>query len=96
MQVVEAPLAGLAGMSCRDFARLTVARLDRPLRADEKIRHRLHGALCGLCGKFAAQFAALNDLTDSIEAEARPPSTDEAAVHRVAAAVRASVQRQND
>lgn len=93
IQTLEAPLMDLMGMSCRQFARLTVTRLDRPLTATEALRHRLHGAMCGICGKFAAQFAALHDLADEIEAETTPAAaTDPAAISRIAAAVRAAAK----
>lgn len=93
IQTVEAPLTNLVGLSCREFARLTVTRLDRPLTASEALRHRFHGSLCGICARFAAQFTALADLTREIEAETSAPAAgaeDEAAIARIAAAVRAS------
>ena len=92
IQVVEAPIANLAGMSCRDFARLTVTRMDRPLTSTETLRHRFHGAMCGLCGKFAAQFESLSELTRTLETDIPPPSPDEAAAARIAAAVRGKVK----
>lgn len=92
IQVVEAPFAGLAGMTCRDFARLTVTRLDRPLTAGEALRHRFHGALCGLCTRFASQFETLNELTRTLETDIPPPEPDDAAAARIAAAVRAAAK----
>ena len=97
-QRIEAPITNLVGLSCREFARLAVTRLDRPLTTSESIRHRMHGAVCGLCARFAAQFSALNELTRELEAEApataHPAETakDEAAA-RIAAAVRAAIDR---
>ena len=93
-QRVEAPIADLVGLSCREFARLAVTRLDRPLTATESLRHRLHGAMCGICARFAAQFSLLNDLTRELEAESSSsPAADPAAVSRIAAAVRAATEK---
>lgn len=101
IQSLEAPLTDLMGLSCREFARLTVTRFDRPLTASEALRHRFHGALCGICARFATQFSLLNDLTREIESEdtaaAPAPSDDDtAAAARIAAAVRAEVRGSAD
>lgn len=95
IQRVEGPLAHLVGLSCRDFARLTVARLDRPLSVQENLRLRLHGAMCGLCTRFAAQFSVLGELIQEIETEPSPdsaPSPDQALIERIQSSVRSSVQ----
>lgn len=94
LQTVEAPLAGLAGLTCREFARLTVARLDRPLTAGEAVRHSLHGTMCRLCNRFAHQFTAINDLARELEAESSPPpaTIPDPAAARIATAVRAAAQ----
>ncbi len=97
IQTIEAPLANLVGLSCRQFARLTVTRLDRPLTTTEALRHRLHGSLCGICRRFSAQFALLNDLTREIETETTPAAeaeTETAAITRIAAAVRARIDKE--
>ena len=98
VQKFEAPIAGLVGLSCREFARLTVTRMDRPLTTVESLRHRLHGSICGICSRFAAQFSALNELTRDIESEkteaAAPLEASESeAAARVAAAVRAAINK---
>ena len=93
-QRVEAPLASLVGLSCREFARLAVARLDRELTPGEALRHRLHGAMCGLCARFAAQFSLINELSREIETETTPDAAaDPAALARIAAAVRAAADK---
>jgi hypothetical protein len=99
IQSLEAPLSDLMGLSCREFARLTVTRLDRPLTASEALRHRFHGTLCGICARFATQFSFLNDLTREIETEDNappPPPSDRAAAARIAAAVRAEIKKSAD
>lgn len=60
--MLERPFTQVAGLTCRNFARLTVARLDRPLTPGEAIRLRLHGAMCQLCREFASQFTLINEL----------------------------------
>ncbi len=95
LMCVEAPLAGLVGMSCRDFARLTVAAQDRPLRSGERLRRRLHGVMCTVCRGFAAQFDTLNELLRETSAEPPPaavvPPGDSDAQARIAARVRAAL-----
>lgn len=92
-QRIEAPLANLVGLTCREFARLAVTRLDRPLTRGETLRHWMHGSMCGLCSRFEAQFALLHDLTREIETEPAPDnSSDSAALTRIAAAVRAATR----
>lgn len=91
IQTIEAPLTNLVGLSCRQFARLTVTRLDRPLTVTEALRHRLHGSLCGICSRFASQFALLNDLTQEIEAETAPAEAETTTIARITTAVRARV-----
>lgn len=92
----EGPLLNLAGMTCRDFARLAVTRMDRPLTTREAIRFRFHGIACTVCRRFAAQFETLNELLRETAAEpppeelASPPEDDAPA--RIAAAVRAAVK----
>ena len=91
---VEAPLAGLVGMSCRDFARLTVAALDRPLRPGERARRRLHGVMCTVCRGFASQLETLNQLLRETAEEPPPsalaPPDDTTTRTRIAARVRAA------
>lgn len=103
MMVIEAPLTRLVGLSCRDFARLEVARRDRPLTRPEAFRHRLHGAMCGLCARFAAQFNVIEEITREVEttspaapvyaSSAAPDfaSDADAAAARIATKVRAAI-----
>ena len=91
IQTIEAPLTNLVGLSCREFARLTVTRLDRPLTTTEALRHRLHGSLCGICSRFASQFALLNDLTHEIETETASTEAETAAITRIATTVRTRI-----
>jgi hypothetical protein len=94
IQRVEGPVLHALGMSCREFARLTVARIDRTLTTGESLRHRFHGAMCGVCTRFSAQFSALGELTREIESETAPASEnppDHAAITRVNASVRAAL-----
>ena len=95
MQRVEGPVLNLVGLSCREFARLTVARIDRPLTATERLRLGVHGAVCGICARFASQFALLHELAREAEAGSGspeiPPET-EAAVERINSAVRAALR----
>lgn len=96
VQRIEAPLANLVGLSCREFARLTVTQMDRPLTSSERIRHRLHARMCRLCARFAGQFSALEGLTKELEAERtadRGPASDPEAIARITAAVRASLTK---
>ena len=94
IQRVEAPVADLVGLSCREFARLTVLRRDRPLSAVETLRHRLHGAMCGLCARFAGQFATIDELVREIEAgEPALPTPSDEAVARVSNAVRTAIEK---
>ena len=95
LQRVEGPVLNLVGLSCREFARLAVARLDRPLTGSERLRLGLHGAVCGVCTRFAAQFALLDELAREAELPPADPETvpdDEAAVGRIQAAVRATLR----
>lgn len=96
LMCVEAPLTGLIGMSCRDFARLTIAAQDRPLRRSERLRRRMHGVMCTICRGFAAQFDTLNELLRETAAEQPPaaivPPGDSEARARIAARVRAAIK----
>lgn len=94
IQRVEGPVLNALGLSCREFARLTVARIDRPLTTSESLRHRFHGAMCSVCTRFSAQFSALGELTREIESDPAPASNhppDHAAIERVNASVRAAL-----
>jgi hypothetical protein len=66
---VEAPVNRLLGMSCRHFAGLAVARLDRPLSLGERLRYRMHGRLCSLCRGFSGQLQVLAELSRELEEE---------------------------
>lgn len=83
---LENPLTSIAGMTCRDFARLTVTRMDRPLSGGEQLRLRFHGVLCRLCRDFAGQFEIINDLVREAAAETKD-ETDSAALSRIRARV---------
>lgn len=72
---LEAPLLNLLGMGCRHFAELALARLDRPLSRGERIRYRIHGAMCRLCGGFAQQFEVINELMKENELESAGSSS---------------------
>ncbi len=92
--ILEAPLLRLAGLTCRDFARLKADSLDRPLRFSERARLGLHGGLCSLCRRFAEQFALIQSLSRELEPET-PPATEVDLVDpgaRIAATVRARVR----
>lgn len=98
IQRVEGPVLNALGLSCREFARLTVTRMDRPLTANEALRLRLHGAMCGLCTRFAAQFSAIDQLVDEIETETPatgklPPEDEMTAIERIKATVRSTIER---
>jgi hypothetical protein len=92
----EGPLLNLVGMTCRDFASLTVTRMDRPLTTRETIRLRFHGIACSICRRFAAQFETLNELLRETAAEPPPeelaPPPEDDAPARIAAAVRAAAK----
>ena len=95
MQRVEGPVLNLVGLSCREFARLAVARLDRPLTTAERLRLGVHGTVCGVCKRFAAQFALLDELAREAEALPASPETPpeaRAAVARINAAVRTALR----
>lgn len=89
---LENPLTSIAGMTCRDFARLTVTRMDRPLTNGERLRLRFHGVLCRLCRDFAGQFEVINDLVREAASEAGD-ETDSAALARIRAHVAERVSR---
>lgn len=95
IQRVEGPVLSLVGLGCRDFARLTVARQDRPLTTSETLRLRLHGAMCGVCSRFAEQFSRLAGLYHEVEAEAAATEPDPAAA-RIAEQVRAKIAGRDD
>ncbi len=95
MQRVEGPVLNLVGLSCREFARLAVARLDRPLTVAERLRLGMHGAVCGVCARFASQFALLHELAREVETSPAGPKTSpdaEAAVARINSAVRTALR----
>lgn len=79
-------------MTCRDFARLTVTRMDRPLTHGEQFRLRFHGTLCRLCRDFAGQFEIINDLVREAATETTD-ETDSAALDRIRARVAEQVSR---
>ena len=102
---LESPITRLAGLTCRDFARLTVARMDRPLSLQENVRHRMHGVMCTLCRSFSGQFNDINELIreaatenivarheeeNDVEAPA-PHESDERVIDRIRSAVREQV-----
>lgn len=89
---LESPLTRLAGMTCRDFARLSVVRLDRPLSGTERLRMRFHGMLCRLCRDFSGQFGVINDLVREAASD-NGGEPDPAAVARVRARVAERVSR---
>jgi predicted anti-sigma-YlaC factor YlaD len=53
------PALHAVGLSCRAAYELLIARQDRPLRAREEVRLRLHLLICGVCRRLPAQLAGL-------------------------------------
>lgn len=80
---LESPFTRLAGLTCRDFARLTAARCDRPLTAGETIRLRMHGLACRLCRGFSGQFQLINDLVHESMTDPRPGADGDEALQRI-------------
>ena len=62
MQGLMGPILRVLGMSCRDIAELSAARLDRELTLREAVRLRMHTMMCALCRPLPRQFASLREL----------------------------------
>lgn len=95
MHTILCPVMKLMGLSCRQFAELAAARMDRPLSGWESLRFRFHRAMCGLCRRLPVQLENLRTLTRCACAEeAAAPSTNTPelspdARHRLKAALEA-------
>lgn len=63
MHTILCPVMKLMGLSCRQFAELAAARMDRPLSGWESLRFRFHRAMCGLCRRLPVQLENLRTLT---------------------------------
>lgn len=62
IHVVMGPMMEWFGLSCRSYAELCSARLDRPLTASERLRFRFHGLMCHLCRPLSKQLEHLRAL----------------------------------
>lgn len=104
MQALMGPFMKLAGLSCRHFAELCSAELDRPLTRGERFRYRCHSMMCRVCRPLPRQFAALSALThccvdDSTagEPDHKPEKLlDEAARERIERSIQAAVTKGDD
>jgi len=67
----------LLGMSCRSFIRLVSARYERPLGPGERLRQRIHRAMCRICRQQELRMAQLHDLARDI-GQVSTDSADEA------------------
>lgn len=57
------PVMKLLGLSCRNYAELCSARLDRALTSGEHLRFRFHGLICHLCRPLPRHLEQLRTLT---------------------------------
>jgi hypothetical protein len=57
------PLLKIAGLSCRQFAKLAALQLDRPLKTQGALRLRMHSMMCGICRPLPKQLENLQKLT---------------------------------
>lgn len=57
------PMMKLLGLSCRSYADLCSARLDRTLTPGEFLRFRFHGMMCHVCRSLPKQMEHLRTLT---------------------------------
>ncbi len=62
IHVLVGPFFNILGLSCRSACELCSAQMDRPLSTSEKIRLRMHLAMCGICRHLPAQFQGLRKL----------------------------------
>lgn len=88
------------GMSCRDAYHLAAESLDRELTRGERMRLRLHRALCRLCRPLPRQFHQMRDLVRHAEAERadaeEPPPLPPEARERIACGVRRRIESGRD
>lgn len=104
MQALMGPFMKMAGLSCRHFAELCSAELDRPLTSGERFRYRFHSMMCRVCRPLPRQFAALSALTHCCEDDSaagspdpKPESLlDEAARERIEHSLHAAVAKGDD
>jgi hypothetical protein len=92
--VLERPFTQVAGITCRDFARLSVARLDRPLTKREQMQYRFHDFICRLCREFSGQFELINELIRETAQEPGSEEGDAESLRRIEAGVRERVGRE--
>ena len=62
MHVMLWPVLKMARLSCRHFAELSGARMDRRLTWSEGLRFRVHSMVCAVCRRLPGQFVALREL----------------------------------
>lgn len=93
LTVLERPFTRVAGITCRDFAGLSVVRLDRPLTPREHLRYRFHGIMCRLCREFGSQFELINELIRETAQEPATEADDANALRRIEAGVRDQLGR---
>lgn len=70
MQGLMWPLLLPLRMSCRHFANLCSARLDRPLTRYERFCLRMHGLICHVCRPLPQQFEMVHHLLQCCGEEA--------------------------
>lgn len=86
-------MRNLFNLNCRDVARIVSDSMDHPLPLTQKLKVRIHLAMCKYCARFAKQMHFLRKICQE---QAEPPSDaalpDEAR-HRIHQAVRSSLKK---
>ncbi len=66
------------GLSCGQFAELSLQAMDRPLTRREKLRYRCHFILCAICRNFEKQMHSLPALVRASFSAQEPAKPDPA------------------
>lgn len=88
------PLLMPLRLTCRHFAELCSARLDRPLTDREKLLFKVHAVICSFCRPMPDEFEKLRHLIRCCESHAEPATDAKPLSKEAEARIREALARE--